>query len=111
MAAICNAITKPAPMMAARICATSRVRLAPMVRNSAIVMATAMAAADRPIVITTPYAANQREPPPITRTSTNGVDSNSAIAVTDRAIAAIRTENTLFSATGDDMIRSRSARA
>ena len=39
--------------------------------------------------------------------SSNG----SAIAVSDKAIAAIRTENTLLSRTGDDMIRSRSARA
>ncbi len=40
-----------------------------------------------------------------------GVDNNSAMPVTDSAIAAIRTENTLVSRAGDDMIRSRSARA
>ncbi len=50
-------------------------------------------------------------PPPITRTSTKGVDSNSAIPITDSPIAAIRTENTLARFAGDDMMRSRSARA
>ena len=98
-------------MTAARICATSRVRLGPIRRNSRIVTAIATAAADRPIATTTPYAANHLMPPPITRTSTKGVDSNSAIAITDSAIAAMRTENTLASRTGEDMIRSRSARA
>ena len=47
-------MTKPAPMIAARICATSRVRLGPIRRNSAIVTAIATAAADRPIATTTP---------------------------------------------------------
>ena len=104
-------MTKPAPMMAARICATSRVRLGPISRNSNTVIAIATAAADRPMAMTTPNAENHRTPPPITRTSTKGVDSNSAIPVTDSAIAAIRTENMLASFAGDDMIRSRSARA
>ena len=76
-----------------------------------MVTAIATAAALRPMAMTTPKAANHLIPPPITSTSTNGVDNNSAIAVTVTAIAAIRTENTLASATGDDMIKSRSARA
>ena len=37
-------MTKPAPMMAARICATSRVRLGPIRRNSNTVIAIATAA-------------------------------------------------------------------
>ena len=41
----------------------------------------------------------------------NGVENNSAMAVTDSAIAARRTENTSANRTGEDMIRSRSARA
>ena len=104
-------MTKPAPMMAARICATSRVRLGPISRNSNTVIAIATAAADRPMAMTTPKAESHRVPPPITRTSTKGVDSSSAIPVTESAIAAIRTENTLARFAGDDMIRSRSARA
>ena len=76
-----------------------------------MVTAMAIAAAVSPMATTTPNAASHRQPPPITRTSTNGVDSTSAIAMTDSAIAAMRTENTLASATGDDMMRSRSARA
>ena len=74
-------------------------------------MAIATAAADRPMAMTTPNAESQRMPPPMTSTSTNGVDSSSAMPVTDSAIAAIRTEKMLVSVTGDDMIRSRSARA
>ena len=74
-------------------------------------IAIATAAADSPMAITTPNADSHRAPPPITSTSTNGVDSNSAIAVTDNAIATMRTANMLVSRTGDDMIRSRSARA
>ena len=97
--------------IAARICATRRVRLGPISRNNTTVIAIATAAADRPMPMTTPNADSHRTPPPITRTSTKGVDSTSAIAVTVSAIAAIRTENTLASVTGDDMIRSRSARA
>ena len=73
--------------------------------------AIATAAADRPIAMTTPNAENHRMPPPMTSTSTKGVENNSAMPVTDSAIAAIRTENMLASFTGDDMIRSRSARA
>ncbi len=61
--------------------------------------------------MTTPNAESQRRPPPKARTSTKGVDSNSAIPVTDSAIATIRTENTLARFAGDDMMRSRSARA
>ena len=40
-----------------------------------------------------------------------GVENSSAMPVTDSAIAAIRTENMFVSFTGEDMIRSRSARA
>ena len=79
MAAICSAMTKPAPMTAETICATSRVRLGPIRRNSSMVIAIAIAEADRPIATTTPKAASQRGPPQITSTSTNGVDSNSAM--------------------------------
>jgi hypothetical protein len=104
-------MTKPAPTTAERICATSRDRPGPIRRNSATVIAIATAAAERPIGMTTPKAANQRGPPPITRTSTNGVDNNSAMAVTWSAIAAIRTEKIFANFTGEDMIRSRSARA
>jgi hypothetical protein len=104
-------MTKPAPMMAARICAASRVRPGPIRRNSNTVIAIATAAADRPMAMTTPKAENHRMPPPIISTSTKGLDNSSAIAVTDSAIAAIRTEKMLLSLTGDDMIRSRSARA
>ena len=75
------------------------------------VIAIAIAAADSPTAITTPKAESHRMPPPTTRTSTKGVDSSNAIPVTDSAIAAIRTENTLARFAGDDMIRSRSARA
>ena len=76
-----------------------------------MVMAIANAAADRPTAVTTPKAENHLAPPPSTSTSTKGVDSNSAIAVTVSAIAAMRTEKTLGSLAGEDMIRSRSARA
>ena len=71
----------------------------------------AIAAADSPMAITTPKAASQRAPPRNTSTSTNGVENNSAIEVTESAIAAMRTEKMLVSRTGEDMIRSRSARA
>ena len=73
--------------------------------------AIATAAAESPMATTTPNAESHRQPPPITSTSMNGVENSSAIAVTASAIAAIRIENTLASLTGDDMIRSRSARA
>ena len=43
-----------AAMIAATICAASRVRFGPIVRNSATVSATAPAAAVAPIAITTP---------------------------------------------------------
>ena len=76
-----------------------------------MVMAIAKAAADRPTAMTTPKAANHLAPPPITSTSTNGVDNNSAMRVTVSAIEAMRMEKTLASRVGDDMIRSRSARA
>ena len=102
---------KPAPITAARICATSRVRLGPIRRNNNTVRAIAAAAADRPMAMTTPKAASHRGPPPITSTSTNGVENNSAMPVTVSAIAAMRTEKMLASLTGDDRIRSRSARA
>ena len=54
-------MTKPAPMMAARICATSRVRLGPISRNSNTVIAIAMAAAVRPMAMTTPNAESHRD--------------------------------------------------
>ena len=111
MAATWSAMTKPAPMTAATICATRRVRLGPINRNSATVIAIATAAAERPMATTTPNAESHRMPPPITSTSTKGVDNSSAIPITDSAIAAIRTENTLARFAGDDMMRSRSARA
>ena len=104
-------MTKPAPTTAARICATSRVRLGPISRNRISVTAIAIAAAERPIAMTTPKAASQRAPPLMTSTSTKGVENSSAIEVTESAIAAIRTEKMLLSRTGDDMIKSRSARA
>ena len=49
MAASCNPITKPAPITAATIWATSRVRLGPIMRNNAVVSraATATASAAR----------------------------------------------------------------
>jgi hypothetical protein len=111
IAATCSVMTKPAPMIAAMICATRRVRLGPISRNSITVIAIATAAADKPLAMTTPKAESHLMPPPMTSTSIKGVDSNKAMPVTDSAIAAIRTENTLVSCTGDDMIRSRSARA
>ena len=43
-----------APTMAATICAASRVRFGPMLRNSATVSATDSAAATAPTAITTP---------------------------------------------------------
>ena len=61
--------------------------------------------------MTTPKAANQRAPPSSTSTSTKGVDSTSAMPLTVSAIAAMRIENTLASFAGEDMMRSRSARA
>ena len=45
MAASCRPTTKPAPITAATICATRRVRLGPMVRNSAVVSSAAIATA------------------------------------------------------------------
>ncbi len=98
-------------MIAATIWATKRVRAGPIRRNNRMVTAIAIAAADRPIATTTPKAASHRAPPPITSTSMNGVENNSAIAVTVSAIAAMRTENRFASVAGDDMMRSRSARA
>ncbi|MGY3404516.1 hypothetical protein ACVWZV_000629 [Bradyrhizobium sp. GM5.1] len=111
IAATWSAITKPAPMMAARIWATNRVRAGPIRRNSRMVTAIAIAAADRPIATTTPNAASQRAPPPNTSTSMKGVENSSAITVMASAIAAMRTENRLASVAGEDMMRSRSARA
>ncbi len=61
--------------------------------------------------MTTPNPASQRGPPPIASTSIKGVDSSSAMPVTESAIAAIRTEKMVVNFTGEDMIRSRSARA
>ena len=52
--AICNPMTKAAPITAATICATSRVRFGPMMRNSATVSATASAAAISAHAATTP---------------------------------------------------------
>jgi len=54
IAPTCSPITKAAPITAAKICATSRVRLGPMVLNSAMVSATASAAAVKPTAATTP---------------------------------------------------------
>ena len=54
MAATCRAITKPAPVIAATICAISRVRFGPSTRNIVTVSAIAAAAADSPSAITTP---------------------------------------------------------
>ena len=90
---------------------SSPVRLGPIRRNSTSVIAIAAAEADSPMAITTPNAASQRAPPPITSTSTNGVDNNSAMKVTVSTMEAMRMEKTLASRVGDDMIRSRSARA
>ena len=76
-----------------------------------VVIAIASAAAVMPTAMTTPNAANQRTPPSSTSTSTKGVDSTSAMPLTVSAIAAMRIEKTLASFVGDDMMRSRSARA
>ena len=54
MAATCRPMTKVAPTIAATICAASRVRFGPMVRNSATVSATDSAAAAAPTATTTP---------------------------------------------------------
>ena len=54
IAAICRPMTKAAPITAATICAISRVRLAPMRRNSAMVSASAAAVATAPMAATTP---------------------------------------------------------
>ena len=54
IAAICNPMTKAAPITAASICATSRVRFGPMARNKATVIATASAAAAVPMAMITP---------------------------------------------------------
>ena len=54
IAAICNPMTKAAPITAATICAISRVRLAPIRRNSAMVSASAAAVAIAPMAATTP---------------------------------------------------------
>ena len=53
IAAACSTITKSAPITAATICATKRVRRAPMVRNKATVSATAQAAAAVPMATMT----------------------------------------------------------
>jgi hypothetical protein len=49
-----QADNEAAPMTAATICATSRVRLAPIIRNSAMVSASAAAVATAPMAATTP---------------------------------------------------------
>ena len=54
IAAICKPMTKAAPITAATICAISRVRLAPTMRNSAMVSASAAAVATAPMAATTP---------------------------------------------------------
>src|SRR5436190_10909164 len=99
-------MTKPAPMIAARIWATRRVRAGPIVRNSMMVTAIATAAAVRPMATTTPKAANHLIPPPITRTSMKGVENSSAMTVTESAIAPSRTEKTFasFDRRGHDQI-------
>ena len=76
-----------------------------------MVIAMAIAAADRPTAMTTPNAASHLAPPPKTSTSMKGADKSRAIAVTDNAIEAIRTEKIWASFVGEDIIRSRSARA
>ena len=76
-----------------------------------MVIAMANAAADSPIAATTPKAASHRGPPLKASTSTKGVDNNSAMPVTEIAIETMRMEKMLGSVAGDDMIRSRSARA
>jgi hypothetical protein len=98
-------------MTAARICAINRVRAGPIRRNRTMVIAMAKAAADSPIAATTPKAANHLTPPLKASTSTNGVDSSSAMPVTEIAIETMRMEKMLGSVAGDDMMRSRSARA
>ena len=54
IASACTPMTKAAPTTAAMICATSRVRRGPIVRNSATVSATASAEAASPIATATP---------------------------------------------------------
>ena len=49
-----QADNEAAPITAATICATSRVRLAPIIRNSAMVSASAAAVATAPMAATTP---------------------------------------------------------
>jgi hypothetical protein len=98
-------------MIAARICAISRVRAGPIRRNSAIVIPSAKAAADKPSAATTPNAETHRAPPKKASTSMKGVANRSAMPVTVSAIAAMRIEKMLASLAGEDMMRSRSARA
>jgi hypothetical protein len=54
IATSCTPITKLAPITAATICATRRVRLGPMARNSATVSMTEIATATIAIAMTTP---------------------------------------------------------
>ena len=54
IAATCSPMTKAAPITAATICATSRVRFGPMARNSATVSATASAVAAMPMAAMAP---------------------------------------------------------
>ena len=54
IAAICRPMTKPAPVIAAKTCAISRVRPGPKARNSPTVTAMATAVADSPTAMTTP---------------------------------------------------------
>ena len=54
IATSCTPITKLAPITAATICATSRVRLGPIARNSPIVSMTEIATAAIAIAMTTP---------------------------------------------------------
>ena len=54
MAATCSPMTNAAPITAATICAISRVRFAPLVRNKAIDRANAAAVAIAPSAMTTP---------------------------------------------------------
>jgi hypothetical protein len=108
MTANCSAITKPAPITAAAICAKSRVRFGPTNSNMAAVSIVAAAAAAAPMARTAAYAASHRAPPVVASTLMNGAAVSNAVVITETAMAPSRTEKIVRASAGDDNNRSRS---
>ena len=111
IAANCTPMANAAPITAATICAMNRVRLGPIVRNSAPVITTAIATATIASAAATPYSAEPRGPPSHARTSMNGAPITSDIDQVVTAIAPMRTANSRDADAGEVKISSRSPRA